>query len=80
MRIETLANEYLPYVIFVPIDETQLPDNLPQCRDSKNQQFIDLAYFGKADALISGDMDLLIFNGQLPFAVETPATFKTRML
>ncbi len=80
LHIETLANEYLPYVVFIRIEKTQLPDDLPQCRDIKDQQFIDLAYLGKADVLISGDLDLLVLNGQLPFSIETPATFRERTL
>ena len=80
LRIESLANEYLPYVVFIHIEKKQLPYDLPQCRDIKDQQFIDLAYFGKADVLISGDLDLLVLNGQLPFRIETPATFRERIL
>ena len=56
-----------------------MPEDLPQCRDIKDQQFIDLAYLGKADVLISGDMDLLVLNGQLPFAIEAPAIFRERI-
>ncbi len=79
LRIEALANEYLPYVVYIGIEKTQLPEDLPQCRDIKDQQFIDLAYLGKADVLISGDMDLLVLNGQLPFAIEAPAIFRERI-
>jgi putative PIN family toxin of toxin-antitoxin system len=78
LRIELIANAYLPYVLLMDIDKSQLPDDLPQCRDVKDQPFIDLAYLGKADVLISGDSDLLVLNGQLPFAIETPAIFKQR--
>jgi len=80
LRIKSVASAYLPYVVLIGIDKSQLPDDLPQCRDIKDQPFIDLAYFGKADALISGDSDLLVLNGQLPFAIETPAAFKQRNL
>lgn len=79
LQIETLANEYVPYVVLINIDKLKLPDYLPQCRDTKDQQFINLAYIGKADVLISGDMDLLVLNEQLPFTIEAPATFKERM-
>lgn len=78
LKIESVANAYLPYVLLMDIDESQLPDDLPQCRDVKDQSFIDLAYLGKANILISGDSDLLVLNGQLPFAIETPASFKQR--
>jgi uncharacterized protein len=62
LQIETLANEYVPFVVLINIDKLKLPDYLPQCRDTKDQQFINLAYIGKADVLISGDMDLLVLN------------------
>jgi uncharacterized protein len=80
LQIETAIAAYFPYVLLISIDKSQLPEHLPQCRDVKDQPFIDLAYLGKADALISGDMDLLVLNGQLPFAIETPAAFKQRNL
>ena len=57
-----------------------MPDDLVQCRDIKDQQFIDLAYLGKAEVLISGDMDLLVLNGQVPFQIETPTIFRARIL
>lgn len=80
MQIETLANEYVPYVVLISIETSQIPDDLPQYLDTKDQQFINLAYIGKADVLISGDMDLLVLNEQLPFAIEAPVIFKERMI
>ena len=80
LQIEAIAKQYLPYVIFISINKAQLPDDLVQCRDIKDQQFIDLAYLGKAEVLISGDMDLLVLSGQMPFQIETPAIFRARIL
>jgi putative PIN family toxin of toxin-antitoxin system len=36
---------------------------LPACRDSKDQAFLVLAHVGQADALVSGDADILALRG-----------------
>jgi|GEM_PF-3390596 len=33
----------------------------------------------KVIGAISGDMDLLVLNGQLPFVIEAPAIFRERI-
>lgn len=49
-----------------------------ECRDVKDQKYLNLAVTGRADVLVTGDEDLLVLNGQLPFAIETPAAYKER--
>lgn len=47
----------------------QLPDawpDLPQCRDPKDQVFLVLAHTGQAQALITGDADLLCMRDAFP--------------
>ena len=78
LQIETVAEMYLCFVQQIILDREKLPTKLPQCRDVKDQIFIELAYQGKADVLISGDTDLLILEKRLPFVIETPANFKLR--
>ena len=78
LQIETVAEMYLCYVQQITLDSEKLPTKLPQCRDVKDQIFIELAYQGKADVLISGDADLLVLKKQLPFVIETPVNFKLR--
>jgi putative PIN family toxin of toxin-antitoxin system len=48
------------------------------CRDPKDQPFLDLAYTGKAECLVSGDGDLLVLAGQTAFMVETPEAYRQR--
>ena len=48
------------------------------CRDAKDQPFLDLAYCGKADLLVSGDEDLLALAGQAAFFIETPEAYRQR--
>ncbi|MGR9036280.1 MAG: putative toxin-antitoxin system toxin component, PIN family, partial [Gammaproteobacteria bacterium] len=80
LQIEAVAEKYLRYAWQMTLENNALPADFPQCRDSKDQIFVELAYFGKADVLISGDADLLILGEIVPFAIETPAHFKLRYL
>jgi uncharacterized protein len=46
-----------------------------QCRDPKNQKFLDLAYSGNASDLVSGDNDLLEMHSAQGVAIVTPQEF-----
>lgn len=46
------------------------------CRDKTDQAFLDLAYSGKADVLVTGDRALLELAGRTEFAIETPAAYR----
>jgi uncharacterized protein len=74
-RQELLA-EYLPYCEVIEPAE-QCPS---VCRDADDQPFLDLAQSGKADLLVSGDSDLLELAGQTTFMIETPETYRRRVL
>ena len=73
-RMEALAL-YLPYC------ESLIPeDKCPVlCRDAKDQPLLDLAHCAKADALVTGDEDLLVLAGQTVFAIETPEAYRRRI-
>lgn len=49
-----------------------------ECRDIKDQKYLNLASAGKADVLVTGDDDLLVLNGQCPFKIERPAEYYKR--
>ncbi len=52
--------DYLPWAEAVPATTPSgAPDPLPRCRDPHDQMFLELAYAGRADWLITGDQDLL---------------------
>lgn len=73
-RLELLSL-YLPYCEIV-----ELKRGYPlQCRDKKDQMFLDLAHCGKAEVLISGDQDLLTLSGQTEFAIESPEAYRQRI-
>ncbi len=52
-----LLADFLPYAATVVIDK--IPEGLPLIRDKDDQMFLILAVAGKADALVSGDTDIL---------------------
>lgn len=64
-----LLGDFLPYAEVVTLP-TPWPD-LPACRDEKDQVFLVLAHVGKADALITGDADLLAMRGVFPGRIST---------
>ncbi|MBN4073627.1 putative toxin-antitoxin system toxin component, PIN family [Mariprofundus ferrooxydans] len=76
-QIQALLADYLPYVESVDIPECM--PTLPQCRDKKDQMFIELATIGAADVLITGDADLLAMVEVCPFSILSPADFYAEM-
>ncbi len=47
------------------LKETELVDSreeITDCRDAKDNEFLELAVSGKADCIISGDDDLLVLD------------------
>jgi len=45
-------------------------------RDRKDQPFLDLAYTGRSDVLVSGDQDLLVLAGKTSFRIESPEAYR----
>ena len=50
-------NRIMRKAIFVEVNH-----KINECRDPKDNKFLELALSGKADCIISGDEDLLILN------------------
>ena len=74
---QALLEDFLPYT-----DVVELPQpwpELPLCRDAKDQMFIVLASVGKADALVTGDGDILAMREALPGLIATPEEFAARL-
>ncbi len=72
---ETVLGEYLPHCDTLPDPKSKI--KLPKCRDVDDQVFLLLAAASKADALITGDKDLLALAGAVPFEIVSPQTFLT---
>jgi putative PIN family toxin of toxin-antitoxin system len=73
-QLEALS-EYIPFC-----EEVDVMQSCPVlCRDAKDQPLLDLAQSGKADALVTGDEDLLALAGQMAFVIETPEEYRRRV-
>jgi|SRR4051812_13416070 putative PIN family toxin of toxin-antitoxin system len=68
-RDELLA-DFLPFAEIVTIPDPR--PKTPLCRDPDDIQFLELAIAGKADALVTGDADLLALQGRVKIGIITP--------
>ncbi len=74
---EDLLAEYLPWCETVTIPAP--PPTVPDCRDPFDRPFLELALAGRAEALVTGDRDLLALAGLFPIPILTPAEMKGRL-
>jgi putative PIN family toxin of toxin-antitoxin system len=74
---EELLADYLPWCETVPI--LVPPPILPNCRDPFDRPFLELALAGRADALVTGDKDLLELAGAFAVPILTPAQMKEQL-
>jgi putative PIN family toxin of toxin-antitoxin system len=70
---EQLLADYLPYAESVRVPDP--PSRVPACRDPFDVPFLQLAAAGKAQALVSGDRDLLAPSGRTQFTILTLDAF-----
>jgi putative PIN family toxin of toxin-antitoxin system len=70
---QELIADFLPFCEVVMLRGTR--SNLPVCRDSADQVFLEVVVAGKAKYLVSGDRDLLALAGKVPFKLVSPAEF-----
>lgn len=76
---EDLLGDYLPWCETVTVpNTTQVTTQVPDCRDPFDRPFLALAAAAQADALITGDKDLLALAGDFKVPILTPAAFKER--
>jgi uncharacterized protein len=68
-RVQFLTN-FILHATPVDPDET-----ITECRDPKDNKFLELAVSGKADFIISGDEDLLMLNPFRKIQILTPGSF-----
>jgi putative PIN family toxin of toxin-antitoxin system len=76
-EILALLQSYLRYAHVVTVSKAAT-DRAPKCRDPDDQKFLDLAFAGAAEALVTGDSDLKAHADEVPFAIESPALFIRR--
>lgn len=74
---QELLADFLPYAETVAIPAS-LPD-LPRCRDVCDQVFLALAVAARADALVTGDADLLALREGFSPPILTADELKLRL-
>ncbi len=74
---EDLLGDYLPWCESVKLPN---PPEVPDCRDPFDKPFLELALAAKADALVTGDNDLLTLTEVFSVPILTPAAFQDRLL
>lgn len=72
-----LLHDYLPYCETVAISEP--PPSVPECRDPSDHAFLELALAGRADAVVTGDKDLLTIQKLFAIPILQPAEFLRRI-
>jgi len=74
---EELLADFLPWCETVRIPEP--PPVVPECRDPYDRPFLQLTIEGRADALVTGDKDLLALADAFAVPILTPAQMKGRL-
>lgn len=67
---------YRPWCEMVIITE---PPEVPDCRDPRDRPFLELAADAQADALVTGDGDLLALAPVFAVPIITPAALRTHL-
>lgn len=67
--LELLALDVVPIEII---------ETVTDCRDSKDNKFLEVAVNGDADCIVSGDGDLLVLNPFRGMPIVTPQGFLSR--
>jgi putative PIN family toxin of toxin-antitoxin system len=73
---EDLLGDYLPWCETVRVPRRT---QVPHCRDPFDRPFLELALAAKADALLTGDKDLLVLAKTFAVPILAPAAFRNRM-
>lgn len=68
-QVRTLLADYVPWCEILSVSN---PPIVPKCRDANDRPFLELAAFASADALITGDSDLLDLQPLFEIPVITP--------
>ena len=66
---DDLLADYLPWCETVDVSGRL---DTPECRDPSDRPFLELALAGRADALITGDDDLLVLAPAFPVPILSP--------
>ncbi|MEO8143150.1 MAG: putative toxin-antitoxin system toxin component, PIN family [Betaproteobacteria bacterium] len=73
---EELLAEFLPYA--ETFNNPRGVKMLPRCRDPQDRMFLELAAAARADALVSGDADLLVLAPDFAVPILSPSVWRER--
>jgi putative PIN family toxin of toxin-antitoxin system len=73
-KIETLFLDN-PRRVFAAAERVAITGHITECRDPDDDKFLELAVNGRADAIIWGDVDLLVLDTFRGIPIVTPAAF-----
>ena len=74
---QALLDDYLPWAQVVNVPRG-LP--VPTPRDTNDRPFLELALAGKADALVTGDNDLLSLSSEFAIPIITPRELREKLI
>ncbi len=74
---QDLLDDYLPFCEAVVVPDP--PPAIPACRDPLDRPFLLLALVARADALVTGDADILSLRRDFTVPIVSPADFKRRL-
>jgi len=55
--------------------QVEVTEHVDECRDPRDNKFLELAVSGNADCIVSGDQDLLVLHPFRGIPVVTPRDF-----
>ena len=61
--------------LFAVAEAVAITERVVACRDPHDDKFLELAVNGRADAIVSGDVDLLVLDTFRGIPIITPAAF-----
>lgn len=70
----TLLTDFLPHVDVIEVERDSA--RAARCRDPLEEKFLILAETAMADALVTGDKDLLALADQFPIPIISPAAWR----
>ena len=73
---EDVLGDYLPWCETVTVPN---PIDVPGCRDPFDRPFLELALSAGADALVTGDKDILVLAEEFSVPIMVPAAFRERL-
>ena len=76
--IDAILQHYLSFTEHVP-GAAPIEVWLPKCKDRDDQKFLELAYRGKADVLVTSDNALLGLSRKTRFSILNPVRFRQWM-